>query len=37
MVKYKTIMGVNGINKYMSYRELEIITPDSLIVEEDEE
>jgi hypothetical protein len=36
MVNYKTIIGVNEINKYMGYRELEIITPESIITEEDE-
>ena len=35
MVKYKTIIGVNGINKYMGYRELEIMTPESIIWEEE--
>ena len=35
MVKYKTIVGVNGINKYMGYGELEILPPDSLVGEEE--
>lgn len=34
MVKLKTIIGVNGINKGMGYGEIEIISPLSLIGEE---
>jgi len=34
MVKYNTIIGVNGINKYKGYRELEILTPYSFVEEE---
>ena len=34
IVKLKTIIGVNGINRFMGYREIEIITPE-IIIEED--
>lgn len=36
MVKLKTIIGVNGINKFMGYNEIEILSPDSIIAEEEE-
>lgn len=35
MVKLKTIRGVNGINKMLGYRELEILTPQSWLQEDD--
>jgi len=35
IVKYKTIIGVNGVNKMLGYREIEILTPESLIGEEE--
>ena len=34
IVKLKTIIGVNGINRFMGYGEIEIITPE-IIIEED--
>ena len=37
MVKLKTILGVNGINKLMGYGEIEILPPNIVIGEEDEE
>jgi predicted nucleic acid-binding protein len=37
MVKVKTIMGVNGINKLMRYKEIGIVSPDSLIEEGDDD
>lgn len=36
MVKLKTILAVNGVNKYMGYGEVEILTPESVVGEEDE-
>lgn len=36
IVKLKTIIGVNGVNRFMSYGEIEIITPE-IIIEEDGE
>ena len=35
MVKLKTILSVNGINKYMGYGEIEILTPEAVIGEDD--
>jgi len=35
MVKLKTILAVNGINKYMGYGEIEILTPEAIIREEE--
>ena len=35
MVKLKTILSVNGINKLMGYSEIEILTPESVIREDD--
>jgi len=35
MVKLKTIIGVNGINKLMGYTDIEILSPDSIIGEEE--
>ena len=35
IVKYKTIIGVNGINKMLGYKEIGILTPESMIGEED--
>ena len=37
IVKLKTIIGVNGINRLMGYGEIEIITPETIIGEEDNE
>ncbi len=37
MVKVKTIMGVNGINKLVGYKEIGIVSPDSLIEEGDDD
>ena len=37
MVKLKTIRGVNGINKMLGFKELEILTPQSLIQEDNNE
>lgn len=34
IVKLKTIIGVNGINRFMGYSEIEIITPEIMIEEE---
>jgi len=34
IVKLKTIIGVNGINRFMGYGEIEIITPEIIIGEE---
>ncbi len=36
MVRAKTIFGVNGINKMLGYGELEILSPDSMVDEEDD-
>jgi len=36
MVKLKTIIGVNRINRYLGYHEIEIITPMSMVEEEEE-
>jgi len=36
MVKLKTILAVNGINKYMGYSEIEILTPESIIETEED-
>ena len=36
MVKLKTIIGVNGINKLMGYGEIEIFPPNIIIGEDDE-
>ena len=33
MVKLKTIRGVNGVNRMLGFKELEILTPQSLIQE----
>ena len=35
MVKLKTILAVNGINKYMGYGEIEILTPEAIVVWEE--
>ncbi len=35
MVKLKTILSVNGINKYMGYGEIEILTPEAVVGEEE--
>ncbi len=35
IVKYKTIIGVNGINKMLGYKEIEILTPESMVGEEE--
>jgi predicted nucleic acid-binding protein len=35
MVKIRTILGVNGINKLMGYLEIEIVTPEFITEEED--
>ena len=37
IVKLKTIRGVNGINRMLGFRELEILTPQSLIQEDNNE
>lgn len=37
MVKLKTIRGVNGINKMLGFKELEILTPQSWIQEDNNE
>ena len=34
IVKYKTIIGVNGVNKMLGYKEIEILTPESMVGEE---
>lgn len=34
IVKYKTIIGVNGVNKMLGYKGIEILTPESMIGEE---
>ena len=34
MVKIRTILGVNGINKLMGYLEIEIVTPEFITEEE---
>ena len=36
MVKLKTILSVNGINKIMGYGEIEILSPEAIVGEEDE-
>lgn len=36
MVKLKTIIGVYRINKYLGYHEIEIVTPMSMVGEEEE-
>lgn len=36
MVKLKTIIGVNGINLGLGYREIEIVSPMSIVGEEEE-
>ncbi len=36
MIKVKTILGVNGINKKNGYNEIEILPPTSLIKEEED-
>jgi hypothetical protein len=33
MVKVKTIMGVNGVNKLSLYKEIGIVSPDNMIEE----
>lgn len=35
MVKLKTIIGVNGINKFMGYADIEILSPDSIVGEDE--
>jgi len=35
IVKLKTILGVNGINRFMGYGEIEIITPEVIIIAEE--
>ena len=35
IVKYSTIIGVNGINKMLGYKEIGILSPESLIGEEE--
>ena len=35
MVKLRTILAVNGINKYMGYAEIEILTPEAIVGEEE--
>ncbi|WP_420263864.1 PIN domain nuclease [Candidatus Magnetominusculus dajiuhuensis] len=37
MVKLKTIRGVNGINRMLGFKELEILTPQSWIQEDNDE
>ena len=37
MVRAKTIFGVNGINKMLGYGELEILSPDSMVDEEEDD
>ncbi len=37
MLKLKTILGVNGINRLMGYGELEIITPEIIVEGEGDE
>lgn len=37
MAKIRTILGVNGINKLMGYSEIEIVTPEVVIGEEENE
>lgn len=37
IVKLRTIIGVNGINRLMGYSEIEIITPEIIIEEEGDE
>lgn len=37
MVKIKTILGVNGINKLMGYADVEIVTPEVVIGEEEKD
>jgi len=34
MVKLKTILSVNGINKYMGYADIEILTPEAVVGED---
>ena len=36
MVKLITILAVNRINKYMGYGEIEILTPEAVVEEEEE-
>ncbi len=37
MVKIKTILGVNGINKLMGYADIEIVTPEVMVGEEEDD
>jgi hypothetical protein len=37
MVKLKTIRGVNGINRMLGFKEIEILTPQSWIQEDNNE
>jgi hypothetical protein len=37
MVKIKTILGVNGINKLMGYADIQIVTPEVIVGEEENE
>ena len=37
LVKLKTIRGINGINRMLGYKELEIVTPQSWIEEDSNE
>ena len=37
MVKIKTIFGVNGVNKLTGYSDIEIVTPEVIVEEEDNE
>ena len=34
IVKLKTIRGINGINRMLGFKELEILTPQSLVQED---
>jgi predicted nucleic acid-binding protein len=35
MVRLKTVLAVNGINKYMGYGDIEIVTPETIIGEDE--
>jgi hypothetical protein len=37
MVIVKTILGINGINKLLGYKEIGIVSPDIIFEEEEEE
>jgi hypothetical protein len=37
MVKIRTILGINGVNKIMGYSDVEIVTPEVIVGEEEDD